>query len=293
MYDDEGNIIDWKPMGWGKDWEYTSPAGKQYQLSKIKASIDRTTEAKLKARNEQLGFSKAEFALKPPDKKQKDKDQVAEKFEFNKKLINIATSLDSKFTHYMVDYLGRTEGYEYHNLMKGVIQDVEAYTGGSYRVNTYIRVLLEKYYSLRNSPLAPVNSSFFENHNIDFLKTQDEIRSLPAIDFGAYFAKYRQNVSAWNTKDFYYWNIESLLEFCDKIIKSGPIGKAFCTNYLGTIFAEDKKRSLPDERKVILNIIENNLDEGEYNEAEDYVKKTSALHKIDFEEDEDDINDSD
>lgn len=292
MYDDEGNIITWKPMGWGKDWEYTSPSGKNYKLSKITKAIDQTTKAKIDARNETIGFAKANFVVrKATGKPEVPPTSTPGKYEFNKKLVGAITNLDSKFTHYMVEYLGRTESHEYHNLVKGLVKDVSSYITGSYRINTYIQVLLEKYYSLRNNPLSPSNSAFFENNSIDFVKSQDDIKKLPLIDFRDYFDDYKKRVSTWDSKNFYYWNLEMLLGFCETIIKSGSIGKSFCVGFFEVIFAEDKRRSMPDERKIMLNTIDNKLDEGEYDESRDHTKKISALQKIDYEEDEDDIND--
>lgn len=291
MYDDEGNIIDWVPMGPGKPWEYTSPSGKRYELSKIKKAIDKSTEAKIIARNSKLKFTKANFV---PAKKQKAVQHASgntgDKFEFNKKLVTNVTGLDSKFTANMVNYLGRTEGYDYQNLMKGIIPDVESYNIGQIKVNSYIHALLRHYYCLKNVPLSAENTNFFEKNNIDFIKSKQLIANLPDLEFSKYFGAYKENISSWDPKKFYLWNLESLLEFASQIIKTGDLGAKICLTYFENIFAEDRKNSMPDEKKVLL-VGNDNLNEAEY--VEEFSKKPTALDIIDFEEDEDDMNDSD
>lgn len=291
LYDDEGDMIEWMPMGPKNDWEHKTKSGKTMHLSKIKKHIDNTTAAKVDARNNKIGFTKAEFVARKPEKRK----EIVEKpdgsdFEFNKKIIGLVVNLDSKFNQYMISYLGRTEGYDYTTLMKGQLKNVESYSIGQLRVNSYINMLIAEYYSLKNDPLS---SDFLESNNLEFSKYQDTIKTLPVLEISKYRSDYENNVGYWMPEKFYYWVLESLLLMTEVIIKFGKIGELFCTQFFKNIFAEDRKISKPDQKKVTMSIIENKLDETEYDEINDSNKKYKALDEIDFEEDEDDINDYD
>lgn len=289
LYDDEGDIITWVPMGPKKDWEHKTSSGKTMFLSKIKKHVDGTTAAKVEARNKKLGFVEAEFVARKPEKYKEVADKPdGSEFEFNKKIIGLVTNLDSKFNQHMVNYLGRTEGHDYQTLIKGQIPDVKSYFIGQLRVNSYIEQLIEEYYSLKNNPLA---SNFFESNGLDFSKYQETVKKLPNLNITKYRSEYSSNVGYWSPEKFYFWVLESLLLMTEVIIKSGKVGELFCTQFFKNIFAEDKKISKPDEKKVTMSIIENKLDETEYDELADASQKYKALDEIDFEEDEDDIND--
>jgi hypothetical protein len=297
IYDDKGNIIIWVPEGKGKDWTYTVD-GKTIYLSKIKKHVDASSKSKVDARNAKIGFVEPKYNTK---KMESYPDVVTtttnEKYEFNKKVLNVINKLDSKYTQYMLLNLGRSEDKNYQELSKGINNaksQSDNYIIGYCKINQYIQTLIESYYTLKNEPSAEVNAQVVTESEVDYNQLKNEANNLPKLELSEYKEYYAKNVGVWNSENFYFWVLESLLTIADQILKSkSKLAEPFLRIFFKNVFGIERKISKPDEKKIIFDYVSNDLEEVEYDERDDVIKESIGLDEIDYEQDDDDINDHD
>jgi hypothetical protein len=70
----------------------------------------------------------------------------------------------------------------------------------------------------------------------------------------------------------------------------GVLGKLYVENFLKSMITSEKRLSLPNPKKIAGGIVVEG-EETEYDEAEDAKGEKSKFDEIDYEQDEDDIDD--
>lgn len=292
IYDEEGDIINWQHDIEKKEYFHVTKSGKNIKISSIKKHVDGNTKNLVEKRNAKIGFK--ESKLKKMDKP-KDIIVAFEKksnFQFNQKLLTILRTINQNYTNYVLQYIGRSENKNYAELTRNILPNVEEYVSGSYKVNYYIQLMIEKYYTLKNSPTEEENNTYFEKEKIDADKLFNFASSLPFLDTENYYSNFGTYASTWPEDKFYFWNVETLAIFTKNIMDANKLGILFLEKFYKKIIKLEKKMSMPEKHKILSNSNQiDNIDDTEYNEVDDVKQKLDNYDIIDYEQDEDDIND--
>jgi hypothetical protein len=286
IYDDEGSIIDWS-----NNLEWTTKSGKTIKFSDIKKHVDESTDEKIAKRNQIIKFHEQKFKHKLLTGYTYVKLDNPPNYISDKKLLGIVSKINNKYNPNMLEYLGRSTGYNYLDLIRGIIPGVEQYVSGYCRVKHYCQLFIEKYYSLKYEPMGESNIKIIEESGIDFGKLEEEASKLPDLPHQQYYEESSKLVNLLEPKSFYEWTVEQFTKFIIIVEKSGGVlGKLYVENFLKSMITSEKRLSLPNPKKIAGGIVVEG-EETEYDEAEDAKGEKSKFDEIDYEQDEDDIDD--
>jgi len=286
IYDDEGDMIDWSN---GMQW--TTKSGKVIKLSDIKKHVDETTDEKIKKRNQKIKFVEQKFKHKALPKNSFVKLDNPPNYTQDKKLLGIVTKVSNKYSPNTLEYLGRSIGYNYIDLIRGVIPGIENYIIGYCKVKYYCQLFIERYYSLKYEPLGEANSSIIEESKIEFNQIDAETNKLTDLPYEDYYKNSSSYVNLLEPKLFYEWCVETFAKFIIHAEKTCSLGKIFVDSFMKFMVNTEKKLSLPNPKKLVGGVIVNRDEDTEYDEAEDARGEVGVMDDVDFEQDEDDIND--
>lgn len=285
IYDDEGDLI-----VWSEKYEWTTKSGKTIKFSDIKSHVDSSTPEKLAKRNAKIGYKEhiikkvgtSEFRFveldNPPE------------YNFDQKMLGIVSKIDNKYSPNILEYLGRSEGYDYAELIRGVIPGIENYTIGYSKVKYYCQLFIEQYYFLKYNPMNQENLDIVEELGIDFTKINSITDKMAELNTKKYYDESRSLANLFEPQKFYHWQIESLARFITLAEKSSELGRAFVAKFLKFLIRTEKRLSLPNSKKLAGGFVADEVQETEYDELVDNAKYDDD-NEIDFEQDEDDIND--
>lgn len=286
IYDDEGDMITWDI-----DLTWKTKSGKVIKYSDIKKHIDDSTPAKLQKRNEKIGFKLAKFKKSQLLKYKFISLEEPPKYEFDKKLTGIISKIDHKYSPYILEYLGRSEGYDYAELIRGIIPNVENYSSGYTKIKYYCQLFIEQYYNLKNDPMNEDNVELIEKAGIDFSKVSSVVEKFPELNVQEYYNNTNNYINLFTPEKFYFWQVEALTKFIITAEKVDKLGHAFAEKFIRNIINIEKKLSLPNPKKLAGGFVSDALDESEYDESKDVTYKKNKTSSIDYEQDEDDVND--
>jgi hypothetical protein len=192
----------------------------------------------------------------------------------------------------MLEYLGRTTGYNYLDIIRGIVPDVEQYVSGYCRAKQYCQMFIEQYYSLKYEPMSENNSKIVEESKIDFSKLEEVSSKLPELSHQEYFTESSRLVNLLEPKLFYEWVVEQFTKFIIVVEKNNnPLGKIFIEHFLKSVISSEKRLSLPNPKKIA-GVLSGDINEDmEYDEAEDAKGEKDVYDEVDYEQDEDDIDD--
>lgn len=286
IYDDEGSI-----MIWSSELDWTTKSGKVIKLSDIKTHVDASTQKKLDTRNARIKFIKMKdnIGKLPVSKLVESKGEL--EYNFDQKIIGIISTIDNKYSPNILQYLGRSAGHDYTELIRGIVPNVENHRSGALKIQYYCQLFIEKYYYLRNDPMSELNNGIIEESGLDISKIDAEIAKLVDLGEALYFDNSTKYVSMLTPEKYYDWQVESFAKFL-VLAKNSIMGKIFLINFLKFVVQTEKRFSKPNPKKIIGIYSEDNLDESEYDESTD-AKHKSNDDSADYEQDEDDINDDD
>jgi hypothetical protein len=286
IYDEEGDMIIWS-----EKYEWTTKSGKVIKFDDIKKQIDDSTLDKLAKRNAKIGYKEKDIKKignsvnkfieldNPPD------------YDFDQKILGIVSKIDNKYSPNILEYLGRSEGFDYAELIRGIIPGVENYTIGYSKVKYYCQLFIEQYYFLKYNPMNQENLELVEE--IDFAKINNIAENMAELNTKEYYENSKVLANLFEPQKFYHWQIESLAKFIVAAEKSNQLGKAFVVKFLKFLVQTEKRLSLPNSRKLAGGFVADEVQDMEYDEASDRYKVYNDENEIDFEQDEDDINDND
>lgn len=286
IYDEEGDI-----MVWNDKYEWTSKSGKTTKLSDIKRDVDASTPKKIEARNKKINFKPRDLKPIGTSSSKKIDLENAPEFIFNNKIFGIISKIDQKFSPNILEYLGRTDGYEYADLIRGVIPGVENYSVGSTKVKYYCQLFIEKYCFLKYNSTNQENIDIIEKAEINYNQLAKIADELPELDTKKYYQSSSSLNNLYEPKEFYYWQVNAFAEFIT-IVSKTKLGIFFLAKFLKMMIIMEKKFSLPNPRKLAGGFIADDVEESEYDEVKD-TKPSNDDNDIDYEQDEDDINDYD
>ena len=286
LYDEEGDLIDWSN---GLQW--TTKSGKVIKFSDIKKHVDESTDGKIAKRNEKINFSPQKFKHKGLPKYVYVKLDNPPEYVFNRKLLGIVSKINNKYSPNTLEYLGRSSGYNYNDLIRGVIPGIESYTIGYCKVKYYCQLFIEQYYSLKYEPLGEDNADILEKSKIDFKDIVTETNKLVDIQYEDFYTKSNSLVNLLEPKLFYEWCVESFTNFIITAEKTCKLGKLFVESFLKSMINTEKKLSLPNAKKLVEGFILDANEDTEYDEAEDAKGEVGIMDDVDYEQDEDDIDD--
>jgi len=288
IYDEEGDLIVWSP-----DLDWTTKSGKVIKLADIKKHVDESTPAKIEKRNQKIGFKISKFKTHTlPIHKFIPLDNPPQ-YTFDQKIIGIVSKIDNKYSPYIMEYLGRSEGYDYNELIRGVIPSVENYSSGAIKVKYYCQLFIEQYYKFKNDPQSEFNVDIVDKSGIEFTKVIEEAVKFTPLNPKEYFAKTNSYLNLMEPDKYYFWQVESLAKFIIIAEKNGVLGRLFVDKFIKFMINTEKKLSLPNPKKLAGGFVEDEVGESEYDDSVDAKHKKSGLDKLDYQQDEDDINDSD
>lgn len=285
LYDDEGDLINWNE---GQQWKTKS--GKVIKLSDIKKHVDETTDAKIEKRNKVIGFYERKFKHRGLPRYSYVKLDSPPTYVPDKKILGFISKINNKYSPNILEYLGRSTGYDYNDLIRGVIPNIENHLTGSCKLKYYIQLFIEQYYCLKYEPMGEENIKIIEESKVEFSKLEQESSALPDLLQADYYKQVDNLMNLWSPQLVYEWLVEQFVKF---IMKANvePLGKIFVEHYLKFMINTEKRLSLPNPKKLAGGLVLDQNEETEYDEAEDAKGEVGIMDEIDFEQDEDDIND--
>lgn len=287
IYDDEGSIIDWSN---GLQW--TTKSGKVIKYADIKKHVDESTDIKLEKRNQVIKFREQKFKHKLLTGYVYVKLDNPPAYVSDKKLLGIISKISNKYNPNILEYLGRSTNHNYYDLIRGIIPGIEQYVSGYCRVKQYCQMFIEQYYALKYEPMSENNVDIVEESKIDFAKIEEQALSLPELAHEEYFSQSSKLINLFEPKLFYEWVIEQFTKFIIVVEKSNNVlGTLFIEHFLKMMISSEKRLSLPNPKKIAGGITAEYGEDTEYDEAEDARGEKSKLDDVDYEQDEDDIDD--